>query len=82
MFLIVSILYTMKTLILGKMSALSTCSALSAALELRSSYYGSFDRKSDSRLWSGWHVITIGVLIIRIGFWGSLYYNFNKEPPN
>ena len=20
-------------------------------------------------------------LIIRIGFWGPLYYNYNKEPP-
>ena len=23
---------------------------------------------------------TIGGLIIRIGFWGHLYYNYNKEP--
>ena len=23
----------------------------------------------------------IGVLIIRIGFWGILYYSYNKEPP-
>ena len=23
----------------------------------------------------------IGALIIRIGFWGLLYYNHNKEPP-
>ena len=23
----------------------------------------------------------IGALIIRIGFWGPLYYNYNKEPP-
>ena len=21
------------------------------------------------------------VMIIRIGFWGPLYYNYNKEPP-
>ena len=24
---------------------------------------------------------SIGALIITIGFWGSLYYNYNKEPP-
>ena len=23
----------------------------------------------------------VGGLIIRIGFWGQLYYNYNKEPP-
>ena len=23
----------------------------------------------------------IGALIIRTGFWGPLYYNYNKEPP-
>ena len=23
----------------------------------------------------------IGALLIRIGFWGPLYYNYNKEPP-
>ena len=23
----------------------------------------------------------IGALIIRIGFWGILYYTYNKEPP-
>ena len=23
----------------------------------------------------------MGALIIRIGFWGPLYYNCNKEPP-
>ena len=23
----------------------------------------------------------IGALLIRIGFWGALYYNYNKEPP-
>ena len=26
-------------------------------------------------------VANIGALIIRIGFWGPLYYNYNKEPP-
>ena len=26
-------------------------------------------------------LINIGGLIIRIGFWGSSYYNYNKEPP-
>ena len=25
---------------------------------------------------------TIGALIIRIGFWGPLYYSYNKEPQN
>ena len=25
--------------------------------------------------------VNVGALIIRIGFWGSLYYNHNKEPP-
>ena len=25
--------------------------------------------------------ITIGALVRRIGFWGPLYYNYNKEPP-
>ena len=25
--------------------------------------------------------LDIGALIIRIGFWGPLYYNDNKEPP-
>ena len=25
--------------------------------------------------------VNIGALIIRIGFWGPLYYNYNKEPP-
>ena len=25
--------------------------------------------------------INIGALIIRIGFWGRLYYTSNKEPP-
>ena len=24
---------------------------------------------------------TIGALQIRIGFWGPLYYNYNKDPP-
>ena len=23
----------------------------------------------------------IGALIIRLGFWGPLYHNYNKEPP-
>ena len=23
----------------------------------------------------------MGVLVIRIGFWGLLYYTYNKEPP-
>ena len=23
----------------------------------------------------------VGALISRIGFWGPLYYNYNKEPP-
>ena len=23
----------------------------------------------------------IGALIIRIGFWGPVYYTYNKEPP-
>ena len=23
----------------------------------------------------------VGALILRIGFWGKLYYNHNKEPP-
>ena len=23
----------------------------------------------------------VGALIIRIGSWGILYYNYNKEPP-
>ena len=23
----------------------------------------------------------VGALIIRKGFWGPLYYNYNKEPP-
>ena len=23
----------------------------------------------------------IGALIIRLGFWGPLHYNYNKEPP-
>ena len=26
-------------------------------------------------------VTNIGALVIRIGFWGPLYPNFNKEPP-
>ena len=26
-------------------------------------------------------LLNIGALIIRIGFWGPLYYNSNKEPP-
>ena len=25
--------------------------------------------------------INVGALIIRIGLWGILYYNYNKEPP-
>ena len=25
--------------------------------------------------------LTIGPLIIRIGFWGLLYYTYNEEPP-
>ena len=24
---------------------------------------------------------SIGVFVIRIGFWGPLYYTYNKEPP-
>ena len=24
---------------------------------------------------------TIGALIIRTGFWGALYFKYNKEPP-
>ena len=27
------------------------------------------------------HDHDIGALIIRIGFWGILYYSYNKEPP-
>ena len=26
-------------------------------------------------------VVNVGALIFRIGFWGPLYYNSNKEPP-
>ena len=26
-------------------------------------------------------MINIGALIIRIGFWEALYYDYNKEPP-
>ena len=26
-------------------------------------------------------MVDIGALIIRIGFWGPLYYNYSKEPP-
>ena len=26
--------------------------------------------------------INIGALIIRVGFWGPLYYNYNKDPQN
>ena len=26
-------------------------------------------------------LLNIGALIVRIGFWGPLYYNDNKEPP-
>ena len=26
-------------------------------------------------------LFTIEALIIRIGFWGPLYYSYNKEPP-
>ena len=26
-------------------------------------------------------IVNIGALIIRIGLWGPLYYNYNKEPP-
>ena len=29
----------------------------------------------------GFYNVNIGALIIRIGFWGPLYYNCNKEPP-
>ena len=29
----------------------------------------------------GRHRGNIGALIIRIEFWGPLYYNYNKEPP-
>ena len=29
----------------------------------------------------GYERATIGALIIRIGFWGSLYCTYNKEPP-
>ena len=25
---------------------------------------------------------TVGALIIRIGSWGPLYYNYNKKPEN
>ena len=25
--------------------------------------------------------INIGAFIIRVGLWGPLYYNYNKEPP-
>ena len=28
-----------------------------------------------------WSAVTIGALIIGIGFWGPLYYDYNKEPP-
>ena len=30
---------------------------------------------------STWKCYTIGALVIRIGFWGILYSNYNKEPP-
>ena len=26
-------------------------------------------------------VTNVGALMIRIGFWGPVYYNYNKEPP-
>ena len=35
-----------------------------------------------SGVWYKLGAITIGALIIRIGFWGILYYSYNKEPPN
>ena len=25
--------------------------------------------------------VSIGALVIRIGFWGSVYYSYNKKPP-
>ena len=34
-----------------------------------------------SGVWYKLGAITIGALIIRIGFWGILYYSYNKEPP-
>ena len=27
-------------------------------------------------------MLTIGALRIRIGFWGPLYHNYNKDPPS
>ena len=27
------------------------------------------------------YIGALGALIIRIGFWGPLYYNYSKEPP-
>ena len=26
-------------------------------------------------------VMNIGVLMIRVGFWGPFYYNYSEEPP-
>ena len=26
-------------------------------------------------------VVTVGARIIRVGFWGILYYSYGKEPP-
>ena len=44
------------------------------------------DQRLSERLWGLWVLgsfsgFSIGALIIRIGFWGILYYNYNKEPP-
>ena len=35
--------------------------------------------KSDA--FGGLTIVTIGALIVRIGLWGILYYNYSKEPP-
>ena len=47
-------------------------------------------RESDAAS-AGWHflrnprpksqIITVGALIIRIGFWGPVYYTYKRKPP-
>ena len=32
-----------------------------------------------SEVFKSWN---IGTVLVRIGFWGPLYYNHDKEPPN
>ena len=64
---------------LGRHSAARTLSALAWKPELKNGILMCYSLGAATCEYPG--VSNIGALISRIGFWGPLYYDYNKEPP-